>query len=513
MIQISKFDWRPWLDMFFRRKWWVLIPFVLTLAGGVVFIEWTPKVYKASTMILVESQRVPTEYVPSPVPDDLQQRLQTISQQVRSRTNLENIIERHELFPGPEDVSLGILSRVKREVLSRLNLLEASVHQIDEERPSMQQLVNDVRSRIDVSLRANNQAFEISFQWSDPHVAARVANALASQFIDQNLKVREQMAIGTSRFLDAEVQRLQSELRKREVALEDFKHRNMGSLPSQLQSNLNILSQLKEELSRTEDQIIMIRQEIQFLDRYALLQAQALPAGAQFTETGARNREAELASLQNRLQELLGRYTEQHPDVQALQRRIEQAQKEAEQEQPALSADESPPVSPREVMDPNIEQLQIRLARNERRVLELNSQISAYQQRVEQTTEVELELTNLERDYNAVNDRFQILFRRKLDAELAEQMEKSQQGEQFRVIDPAISPDRPFKPDIGRVILLTLALGLGMGGGMAFLRESIDPAFYNAEEVEHFLKPELLISLPLVRELKKSGKKSTWRHS
>jgi polysaccharide chain length determinant protein (PEP-CTERM system associated) len=513
MIQISKFDWRPWLDMLFRRKWWVLIPFVLTLAGGVVFVEWTPKVYKASTMILVESQRVPKDYVPSPVPDDLQQRLQTISQQVRSRTNLENIIERHDLFPGPEDEAQEFLSSMRRKVLSRLGLLEASAHQVNGETPSMQQLVSDVRSKIDVSLRANNQAFEISFQWSDPHVAARVANALASQFIDQNLRVREQMAIGTSRFLDAEVQRLQGELQKREVALEEFKRRNMGSLPSQFQSNLNILSQLKEELSRTEDQIIMIRQEIKFMDRYALLQAQTSSSGGQATGSTLRSRDTELSLLQDRLQELLGRYTEQHPDVQAIQRRIEQMQNEAEQEQPAPVAEENLAVPDREVMDPNIEQLQIRLARNERRVQELNSQIAIYQERMEQTTEVELELTNLERDYNAVNDRFQILLRRKLDAELAEQMEKSQQGEQFRVIDPAISPDSPFKPDIGRVMLLTLALGLGMGGGMAFLRESIDPAFYNAEEVEHFLKPELFISLPLVRELKKSGKKSGWRRS
>jgi uncharacterized protein involved in exopolysaccharide biosynthesis len=176
-------------------------------------------------------------------------------------------------------------------------------------------------------------------------------------------------------------------------------------------------------------------------------------------------------------------------------------------------ADESLTAPAREVMDPNIEQLQIRLAQNERRVQELHSQIKIYQNRVEQTSEIELELINLERDYNAVNDRFQLLLRRKLDAELAEQMERRQQGEQFRVVDPAITPDRPFKPNRRRIMLLSLVLGLGMGGGMAFLRESIDPAFYNAEEVEHFLKPELLISLPLVRDIKKSGKKSTWRKS
>jgi polysaccharide chain length determinant protein (PEP-CTERM system associated) len=511
MIQISKFEWRPWLDMFMRRKWWIVIPLFLSITAGTVFILKSPKTFRASTLIIVEAQRVPKDFVPTIVTEDLQARLQTITQQVNSRTNLESIIQRFELYQSLEEPSPAFLGKLESHIKSIIGF-DQSIADRDNGVVSMQQL-EEVRKKINIALRSRNQAFEIAFNWHDPEVAAGVANALTTQFIDQNLRLRESMAMETTRFLDAEVQRLQSELQKRETALEEFKRRNMGSLPSQLQSNLNILSQLKEELNRTESQIIMIRQEIQFMDRYALLQTQASSSGGQVSGSSVRGRDTELALLQNRLQELFGRYTEQHPDVQALQRRIEQMQKEAEQEQPALAADKSPSVPVREVMDPNVEQLQIRLAQNERRVRELHSQIVIYQNRVEQTTEIELELINLERDYNAVNDRFQLLLRRKLDAELAEQMERRQQGEQFRVVDPAITPDRPFKPNRSRVMLLSLVLGLGMGGGLAFLRESIDPAFYNAEEVEHFLKPELLISLPLVRELKKSKKKSAWRQS
>jgi len=496
-----KIEWRPYLDLIVRRKWSLLIPFLLSLAGGYIYLEKTPKVYKASTMILVESQRVPRDYVPSTITEDLQNRMRTISQQVNSRTNLENIIERFDLNPMPEDSSPGRISELKSKILVRVGLLETAARESEPEVPSVHAVVGSVRSKIDVGLRANNQAFEISFQWSDPQVAAQVANALASQFIDQNLRIREEMAMGTTRFLDIEVQRLQQELQKREVALEEFNRRNMGRLPSQLQSNLNILSQLKEELSRAEDQAIMTRQEIQLISRQAQLRTQSLHAGLEATGSGAGTGETLLSSLERELQEMRNRYTEQHPEVQTLKRRIERLQREPAQS-PEQVEDNGSVYPVLEMLNPDLEQLQIRLARNERRIEELRSQIRIYENRVEQTSEVELELVNLERDYNAVNDRYQLLLRRKMDAELAEQMERRQQGEQFRVIDQAVPPASPFKPDKRRIMLIVFALGLGMGGGLAYLREALDPAFYTPEEAEQFLQPQMLISLPRVKEIK-----------
>lgn len=504
MNNLPKIEWRPYLDIIFRRKWSILFPFLLSLVAGYIYLENTPKVYKTSTMILVETQRISSDYVPSPISGDLQVRMRTITQQVNSRTNLEGIIERFELFPVHEDASPGRISRLKEIILERMGMLEASALERESQPPSMQSMVATVRSRIDVGMRANNQAFEISFRWNDPRVAAQVANALASQFIDQNLRIREEMAMGTTRFLDNEVQRLQQELQKREVALEEFKRRNMGRLPSQLQTNLNILSRLKEELSRNEDQASMIRQEIQFVNREAQLQARSPQSGTELASPGTNGGETLLVSLQRQLQELRNRYTEQHPEVQTLKRRIDRLQSESEQEPQeaanTLDSDTSYPVG--EILNRDLEQLQIQLSRNERRMQELRSQIQIYEDRVEQTGEIELELVNLERDYNAVNDRFQQLLRRKLDAELAEQMERRQQGEQFRVIDQAVPPASPFQPDKRRIMLMVFALGLGMGGGLAYLREALDPAFYTSEEAEQFLQPQMLISLPRVKEIK-----------
>ncbi len=501
MMQIPKIELRPWLEMFWRRKWWIVVPTLLALIAGTVHLTQTTREYRATTLILVESQRVPRDYVPSTVTDDLQKRLQTISQQVHSRTNLESIIERFELYPSREDLSPTLMTKIKRRALVMTRLREASAWQQQPEAPSMQQLVRNVRNKIDINLRARNQAFEISFEWGDPQVAAQVANALASQFIDQNLRVREEMAMGTTRFLDQEVQRLQQELQQREIALEDFKRRNMGRLPSQLRSNMNMLSQLKEELNRTEDQSQTIRQQIQLTQSQAQMQTQSLFADYEMFESGSGATNSKISSLEETLKELRSRYTEQHPDIQMLKRRLAQLQAEEEEElehEPVVV--EEPVAAGPDMFSAHLEQMQQRLADNEDRMRELRDQIRVYEDRIEQTSEVELELKNLERDYSAVNDRFQLMLRRKLDAELGEQMERRQQGEQFRVVDPAISPDRPFKPDTRRSMFVALVLGLGLGCGLGYLREVLDSAFYTPQEVEQVLNCEVVVNLPYVKK-------------
>ena len=505
MMQIPKYEWRPYLDMAYRRKWWIIIPFLLILASGWIYLENAPQTYRASTLILVDAQRVPQDFVKSTVTEDVQARLRTISQQIHSRSNLETIIQRYELYPDHGESQESVLSSVKMRVLVMSGLREASA-EADSRPPSMQHLVGYVREKIEINIRGQNQAFEISFEWNDPDTAARIANALASQFISQNLRFREEMAIGTTTFLDTEVQRLQLELQQREADLEDFKRRNMGRLPGQLQSNLNILSQLKEELGRVEDQTQHLYHEIQITRR--------LRASMDDGREGGLSQQ--IRAIEEQLKQLSARYTAQHPEIRMLKRRLEQLKEEESMMLAMINDPEDMLYSnPDNVQDERhqieMEQMQRRLAGYENKIEELRSQIRIYEERVEQTSEVELELRNLERDYNAVNDRFQNLLRRKLDAQLAEQLERRQQGEQFRVVDQAIPPDSPYSPDRNRIMLLTLALGLGAGAGLAFLRESIDSGFNSAAEVEQALQPKVLISLPLVKKPGNGWIKKIWR--
>jgi uncharacterized protein involved in exopolysaccharide biosynthesis len=306
--------------------------------------------------------------------------------------------------------------------------------------------------------------------------------------------------------LQSEVQRLQQELQEREQALESFKRRNMGRLPSQLQTNLNILSQLKEELSKTEDRQEQVRQQMRLITQQAHMQAQDVFADFSAWDSDTDMGNSELATLQERLKEMRSKYKEQHPDVQALLRRISQLEQEQELEVAMEPEPEPEPdlgLSGQDMLQVQQEQMQMRLADYKAKIQELKSQIQLYEQRVEETSEVELQLKNLERDYAAVNDRFQNVLRRKLDAEMAEQMERRQQGEQFRVVDPAITPDKPFKPDRNKIMAMALVMGLGLGGGLGYLRESLDPTFYTPQELEQQLHTKVVVSLPMVHEEKK----------
>lgn len=520
MLQIPKFQLGPYIELVWRRKWWIVVPLAAALISGAAHVAMSPEQYRASTLILVEAQRVPNSYVQTTVTESLQSRLRTISQQVNSRTNLEQVIDQFGLDES-QDTKQGRLQAVADKI--RDKLLSAigggtaeSKEDNPEENQSLFSLVESVRKKVDISLKSGNRAFEIAFVWRDPQTAAQVANALASQFIEQNLRVREEMAIGTTRFLDSEVDRIRRELVGKENALEQFKKEHMGMLPDQLGSNLNFLSQKREELDNLEKRVAMEKQQAMMLRNQMSMNENQFamePEPLLFEEDLGGG---EVARLEEQLENLKTRYTEKHPDVRALSRRIENlkqtnetmnATQELVQEEPAI-----PEFTPQDMLKPQLEQIQARIAQYEQEIEEVKTEIAKYQKRVEQTSEVELQLKNLQRDYRTVNSRYQNLLSKKLNAQMAEELEKRQKGEQFRVIDPAVAPAKPFSPDVKKVMLMALVLGAGLGGGLAYVRESLDPAFYSCEEVEKSLDTRVLVSLPIV-EMSRKGKRRWFRRA
>ena len=499
MLNIQKIDFQPYLEVAWRRKWWIIAPLLLILivAGG--YLATCSKMYRANTLILVEAQRVPQAYVQSTITESLQARLNTISQQINSRTNLERIIKDFDLF-SKREMQPSLFERMKDRVVSFVDSRSSQV-EASEKSSSMIQQVNSVREKIEVGLRGRNKAFAISFVWKDPQVAADVANALASQFIEQNLRVREEMAIGTTRFLDSEVDRIRKELIEKENALEAFKRRNMGRLPDQLQSNLNILSQKREELDNLEKRVAMEKQQAMMLKNQISMNEKQFEMGSDPLLLEEDLGGGQIAQLEDRLEAVKTKYTEKHPDVQVLKRRIAKLKEKQENmstDGPSLDETGIPELSPGDMLRPQLDQIRSRISQYEQQINEVKAEIAEYQKRVEQTSEVELKLKNLQRDYETVNNRYQALLSKKLNAQMAEELEKRQKGEQFRVIDPAVAPEQPFKPNMQRIMLLAAVLGFGLGGGLAYVRESLDPAFYSAEEVESYLRTKVLVSLPLV---------------
>ena len=473
-----------YMNLAVRRKWWIIVPVLLSILAGAAYIKITPKSYKANTLILVQAQKVPTSYVRSTVTESLQSRLHTITQQVYSRTNLEKIIKQFDL------------------------------HANNREEKSTVEIVESLRQKININLRGRGgtKAFEISFMWHDPKTVAEVTNAIASQFIEQNLKVREDMAMGTTAFLENESEKMRIELEDHEKRLELFNNQNMGMLPSELQSNLNILGQLKEELNHLEARIQAENEQAVMLQRQAQMIQMAQMQSSDLIEivpdeTGGMQSE-DITYLESHVRQLRLRYTEKHPDVVALRRRISLIQQNLTDDTNGNKASPSESVEdfPAQFDNPlafqqdqinfQLEEINKNIESYQKKIREIKNKIQVYNNRIERIPKVELDLTKLTRDYSTMRSRYQSLLQKKIDARMAEELERRQKGEQFKVLDSAIIPEKPFKPDVKKVMLLALMAGLGIGCGLAYLREIMDGGFYSTEDLEAFLGAKVLVSIP-----------------
>ena len=447
-----------------RRRWWMIASFALAVVTGIVLTLTLPKLYEASTLILVQRQRVPEKYVQPVIASDLENRISTISQQIMSRSNLERLIERYNLFAGEE--FRNVLLDDKIESLRKRIKVEVS------------------RSRRD----READAFTISFRDRDPQTAMRVANGLATHFIDENLKVRETQAIGTSDFLEAELESTRKRLEEIENELKDYRSRHMGELPEQLDANLRVLDRLNAQLNEKEQSLRSARVNLAALIEAENLARQAVVVSpAQPAPTGRETEETmSLPQLRERLAALLSSYTENHPDVVRVKNRIAKLEAAGQGTEtgpaapppaPVLSAAEAERVRQKAILEGVIRNLEGDIGR-------IHREIREYQARVDAAPRREQELLTLKRDYELIRSSYNSLLNRKQEADIAVNMERKQKGEQFQVLDPARLPEKPTAPDLRRVFAITLAAALALAGGLVFLVERSDTSIRRPGEAE-----------------------------
>jgi polysaccharide chain length determinant protein (PEP-CTERM system associated) len=474
------------IDLIIKRRWFVMIPFSLAMIVGIYLSITLPRIYEASTLILIQPQRVPDRYVQAIVSADTSERISTLSQQVLSRSNLEKLIREFNLFKGTENSRMYI-----EDILG--NLRE--------------------RITIDVSRdRRGDDAFTISFRGQDPVIVMNVTNALASYFIEENLRLRELQAVGTSDFLEAESQSMKSRLEAVEVQLKDYRESYMGELPEQLDSNLRILDRLQDHLGEREQSLAEAK------IRLVALQSDAAQPRNQPT-TVIINPEAQqepnnLEEMRAQLETLLSRYTKRHPDVVRLEARIAEAEKQAEliaQSRIKNSDTDSHDQPQTPILSPEFrvqkKEIMQEMQRLEIDIKDTKRQINIYKQRVENTPKREQELLSLKRDYENIKESYDSLLERKLEAEIAVNMERKQKGEQFRILDEAKLPQKPVKPDMKKLFVMVFAAGLGLGGGIIFLLEYFDNTLKRPDDIESDLKLDVLCMVPEIY----TPKRKIWR--
>jgi polysaccharide chain length determinant protein (PEP-CTERM system associated) len=463
------------IRLIIRKRWFLLIPFCLSLMAGAVYSIFVVRIYTAETLILVESQRVPHDYVRSVVAGDIESRVSTIQQQILSRTNLSKIIEDFNLFNTPE--------------ASKLYLEEK---------------IASLRRRITVKVtrsrrRSDTDSFTISFKDANPEIAMKVTNAIATSFIDENLKVREEQVVGTSNFLAGELESIRTQLEALEEQFKNFKKNNMGELPEQIDSNLRILDRLQEQLSERQLNLKEERDNLQAIQSEIFSLTSSGSAGS----LDALRAELinEIAEYREALEALRAKYTQVHPDVLRVKQLI--LEKEREYDTLSESSDKVIPAAVNPMIANTLNELRLREKTVKQSVLgligeikDLQSQMVEYQTRVENTPKREQELLSLKRDYENMQDLYNSLLKRRLEAELSANMERKQKGEQFRIVDPASLPQKPSEPNMKKIFLFFVAAGLGIGGGLIFLQQLMDKSLSSLEEIESVTQLKVVATIP-----------------
>ena len=453
-----------------RRRWPALFALVAAATAVISVVWFLPDVYRSSATVLIDRQQIPDELVRSTVTSGLEIRLHTISQEILSRSRLEALIQRFDLYPD-----------LRRKT-------------------PMEEVVERMRDDIRIELkggaprneRATTVAFTLSYIGRDPKKVALVANTLASFYIEENLKVRERQAAGTADFLRVQLDNMKRTLEQQEQVVSRFKERHIGELPQQMEANLATLEQLNSQLRLNSDQ------QIQIAERRAAVQKQLEEAESSVNPGGPRAAAQRLDELRKQLTALRTRYSDMYPDVVRIKAEI--AALEEQLQKAELSAGSSRALASPQVaqLRANLDELDARGRSLQAEAKTLHEALARYQSRVENVPRTEQEYQRLARDYEATKEQYHSLLMRQGEAEVAESMEQRQKGEQFRIIEPAIVSEKPTAPNRGLLLLLGTLLALAVAAGVVVAAEQLDTSFHSSEELRMHARVPVLVSIPRV---------------
>lgn len=427
-----------------KRRWWiVLIPAMIApvIAVGATFFM--QPIYQSQSVVLIDQQKISANFVASVVTQDLNNRLASMEAQILSRSTLEPIVNKYNLYAS-EHLSMD----------ARVDLTRKAVN------------VQVIQSG--VTGASGMPGFKITFTANDPRTAQQVCSEVTTLFTGENLRIREADAEGTVNFLKEQLDQVKHTLDDEDKKVADFQSAHFGMLPGEEAQNENMLNSLNGQLEAETQSIQQMGQQRTMLD--AMLAQQVSPAqSAAAAEKTPQAEESELATLQAQKDDLLTRYQPDYPEVKAIDRKIQDVQKEMAKAAaaPAPATPAAPPVTNRPDPIP-VQQLRaqlrgLELAIQDKRKQQdaTEAQIHAYQGRIQASPEVAEQYKELTRDYQTTQASYDQLLSKLNASQMATDLEHQQQGETFSLLDAANFPDAPTFPK------RAMFAGGGVGAGLA----------------------------------------------
>jgi uncharacterized protein involved in exopolysaccharide biosynthesis len=521
---------QDYLAIFRRRR-----TLTLLAGGALLFLSLTaaflwPPTYKSMATILIEEQEIPSELVHSTITSYADQRIETIKQQVMSRTTLWKVVEQYNLYADLRRTSPA------EEVVKRF-IKDIGVEVISAD-------VVDKRTQHPTKATI---AFTVAYQSSSPDLAQKVANELTSLFLGQNLKSRERQAQEATSFLQQEADNLSTHISEVDGKIAEFKHRASGALPELMPLNLQLMSQSDRELTEIDQQIRTIEERKNYLEGEL---ATIKPNTPIMSVTGER-----ILDSSERLRALHAEYagasanlSSDHPDIQKMKQEIEALEKETGQH-PEIEESSKRLIDARATLaaalkrlggeHPDVIQARRTINALEREVrhlrsmsprksmlrpenpayINLQSQLNSatsslsalratravvkqrledYAARLQRTPEMEPDYLFLTRDRDTSGQKYQEIRSRLLEAKVSEGLEVQRKGERFSLIDPPSLPEKPDKPNRPAIMLLGFILAIVGGIGTAAAAESLDHSIRTPEQLVHLTQMFPLAVIPFM---------------
>jgi succinoglycan biosynthesis transport protein ExoP len=463
----SSSAWETALDIWGRRKWTAIAVCAAVLVGTTSLTVSLPNVYRATATVLVEQQQISEAFVRSSVTAELETRIQTIQQEIMSRTRLSDLIDRFGLYPelrpgAPLD---ALVERVRRDI----------------------QL--DLKGDPLANGRNTTIAFALSYTYRDPRTASRVANALAEVYVEENTKSRERQASRTADFLKTQLADVKKQLDESERRQGEFKSEHMGELPQQVAANLAGLERLNTQLRLNGDRQIRGTERREQLERQLAGDptAPSLPTA---------DPAAEVVRLKQQLVDLSRRFTDQYPDVVRLRAQIATLERQLVADPAGASA--ALPADPATRVRQSLRDTTTELQSLKDEEAALRRAIAGYERRVDQAPRLDEASQALARDFATTKDRYDTLLQRYEEAQLAASMEQAQHVEQFRMLDPALVPTVPAAPNRPRLLLMGIVIALALAIGATVASERLDTTFHSVDDLRGFTTVPTLVRIPRI---------------
>jgi succinoglycan biosynthesis transport protein ExoP len=509
-----------------RRVHWLIWPSLLVFFGTCVIAILLPNIYKSEANILIESQQVRSDLVPSTVTTLADQRIEAIKQEVLSRSKLFDLVKKYDLYPEDRDTITADALMKKMTKSIAVKPLSAAITTGRSDRPSQMTI-----------------AFTVSFEGEEPAKVQAVVNDLASFFLAKNLKAMQESAEGTSDFLEKQVQKARDVVAELDEQVAVFKKAHLEELPEFMQLNIQKIDKLDEKVAHIDSQIIALQEQamtakykLSFVNPYSAggrtltdeeklqqLQLNRMELKAKYSDDhplvkslqneidmlqasvaqydDVPQKRARLAELERNLTQSLAKYTEQHPVVRRLTMEKEQLEKEIQTQ----GTEQVTKVNPSKITNPayielqsELDRINLRMASLEDEKRKLKSEEGEVYVKLRTMPGIEkqyqdliIDRDNAKRNLNELQKKLQV-------AEVAQGMEEGQLGENFTIAEPAYLPEEPYKPNRPAWMMLGLILGIGAGFGMAAMKEYSDHSIRAPEHLQKLTGVPTLATIPTI---------------